>query len=313
MKSAESAVSRRFFLRSLALCFSSPIATQFSSWATPPVAQIERPAAQLTSHLLDLVNGARASAAVSRLMIDDLAASVAQQHAVEMVTGQFLSHWSRDGRKPYHRYSFAGGFDAVQENISEVQNLESLDPEFVRSALTESHLHMMSETAPDDGHRRTILAPQHTHVGFGVASSRRELRLVELFVAKYISLAPYPARAQQNEIARFKGKISSTRYALQYVEVFFEPLPAARDLSWLRVRRSYSLPDDFVTLRPQLAPGIRYADGTRGVVDTDVDGRFQFVVRLNRKSAGIYTVVIWIGTNGHGEKFPATNACIHVE
>src|SRR5262245_1088156 len=107
-------VSRRLFLKAAALCVSSRVTTGFAT------KQLSSASEELTRHLLDLVNGARASAGFSRLVIDDLAASVAQKHATEMLAGRFLSHWGRDGRKPYHRYSFAGGFDAVEENISEV-------------------------------------------------------------------------------------------------------------------------------------------------------------------------------------------------
>src|SRR5258708_11720031 len=68
--------------------------------------------------LLDLVNTERSQAGLSALELDDLACKVANDHARDMANGRFLSHWGSDGRKPYHRYSFAGGIHAIQEKVS---------------------------------------------------------------------------------------------------------------------------------------------------------------------------------------------------
>src|SRR5437667_142849 len=75
-----------------------------------------------------VVNGERAAAGLNALVLDDLACNVANAHALDLATGKFLSHWGSDGRKPYHRYSFAGGIDAVQENVSRADNIASVTP-----------------------------------------------------------------------------------------------------------------------------------------------------------------------------------------
>src|SRR5436305_174846 len=59
--------------------------------------------------LLNQLNAERSSAGLNELKLDDLACTVANQHARDMATSGFLSHWGSDGRKPYHRYSLAGG------------------------------------------------------------------------------------------------------------------------------------------------------------------------------------------------------------
>ncbi|HEV2904387.1 MAG TPA: CAP domain-containing protein, partial [Pyrinomonadaceae bacterium] len=82
--------------------------------AASPIASPEFPA--MTSQLLNLVNAERAAVGATSLKLDSLACSVAEKHAVEMARNDFLSHWGLDGRKPYHRYSFAGGVEAIQEN-----------------------------------------------------------------------------------------------------------------------------------------------------------------------------------------------------
>ena len=80
--------------------------------------------------LLRLVNGERSQEGLNQLELDELACKTASEHAQDMIRGQFLSHWGSDGRKPYHRYSFAGGIDAVQENVASAENIQSLTPKF---------------------------------------------------------------------------------------------------------------------------------------------------------------------------------------
>jgi uncharacterized protein YkwD len=81
--------------------------------------------------LLKMVNAERANVRLNRLKLDERACKVASEHAADMAKGKFLSHWGTDGRKPYHRYSFAGGIDAVQENVSAGDNIESVTPKSV--------------------------------------------------------------------------------------------------------------------------------------------------------------------------------------
>src|SRR5438132_4982298 len=121
--------------------------------------------------LTQLVNAERAAAGLNALVLDDLACNVANAHALDLATGKFLSHWGSDGRKPYHRYSFAGGIDAVQENVSRADNIASVTPGGVSADLKDMHLITYDEAPPDDGHRRAMLSFQHTHVGFGVVLS----------------------------------------------------------------------------------------------------------------------------------------------
>jgi len=46
--------------------------------------------------LLKLANEERLSAGLSQLELDDLAGKVANEHALDMAVGGFLSHWGRD-------------------------------------------------------------------------------------------------------------------------------------------------------------------------------------------------------------------------
>ena len=269
--------------------------------------------AELRAHLLEMVNEERAVAKVPLLAMDELATRVATAHAVEMATHEFASHWGRDGLKPYHRYSFAGGTDATQENVSAADNTWSNKMGDLKQDTSYLHLRLYQEKPPHDGHRETILAPQHTHVGFGIAVEKLRLRMVELFVARYVEVKDVPRVAKPKSRVLFAGKMLKRNHSLNHVEVFYEPLPKAPELSWLQESRSYSLPDDLRAFRPKVAPPFTYSDRTRGEVSIDLDGSFSVPVTLFRDKPGIYTLVAWLKSNRSSKAFPATEVCIRAE
>ena len=267
----------------------------------------------LRKNLLEMINEERAVEKVPPVELDDLATEVATKHAVDMATNEFASHWSSDGLKPYHRYSLAGGTDATEENVSSADNTWSTKPKDLKQDTAYLHVRLYQETPPYDGHRRTILARQHTHVGLGIAVQDLRLRLVELFVAKYVQVRPVKNAAKPGAEIPFGGKILRPDYSLNHVEVFYEPLPTRPELSWLRQSRSYGLPKESRVLRPKVAPPLVYADGTPGSVDTAIDGSFRAPVRLYKEKPGIYTVVAYLRSSKSDDAFPATAVCIRGE
>lgn len=265
------------------------------------------------NQLLALVNTERSRAGLSLLEFDELACKVAGTHALDMVTGQFLSHWGSDGRKPYQRYSFAGGIDAIQENVGRADEISSVTPNAVAGELAEMHTAMYLETPPNDGHRRAILFPQHTHVGFGVALKDHNLRLVENYVARYLKVAPVERRAKPQTTTVLTGKLLNSRHFLQGVDICYEPLPVNPDTVWLHTPRPYSLPDVCVRLRPKAPPGTTYTDGKPGDFDWDHSGNFRVQANLFETAPGIYTVVFWVRRVPAEKAFPAALICIRGE
>ncbi|HEX2271815.1 MAG TPA: CAP domain-containing protein [Pyrinomonadaceae bacterium] len=266
--------------------------------------------AELRANLLEMVNEERAVEKVPLVKMDELATRVATNHAVEMATHEFASHWGRDGLKPYHRYSFAGGTEATQENVSAADNTWSNKLSDLKQDTSYLHLRMYQEKPPYDGHRRTILAPQHTHVGFGIAVDKLRLRLVELFIARYVEVKPIARAAKPKSEVLFAGKILKRDHTLNGVEIFYEPLPKPPELAWLQQPRSYGLPEQSKALRPKVMPPYTYADGKRGDVDIDAEGNFS--VPITFEKPGIYTLMTWLKP-GTGKAFPATEVCIQVE
>ncbi len=262
--------------------------------------------------LLRMVNEERSQAGLNKLELDDLACNVAREHALDMAKGEFLSHWGSDGRKPYHRYSFAGGTDAVQENASSADNIQSLAPTGVLKDLHDMHLSMLNEKPPNDGHRRTILFPVHTHVGFGIALQGFHLRLAELYVAKYVRVDPIPQRVKPKQSVLFSGRVLNPENELAGVDVYYEPLPTPPQIEWLRVARSYGMPDERESFQPRLPSGLLYTDGTKGEIEMLAGRNFRVRIPLSR-IPGINTIMVWLSKGENGVPFPASQICVLVE
>src|ERR1043166_9676468 len=99
----------------------------------------------LRNELLAMVNRERDSQGLETVKLDDFASQIAAAHAQDMASGSFLSHWGRDGRKPYQRYSFAGGTAATQENDGAVDHTSYfLTSEEFMSDILDSHRKLKS-------------------------------------------------------------------------------------------------------------------------------------------------------------------------
>lgn len=263
--------------------------------------------------LLELVNSERSASGLTPLRLDDLASQVANLHAADMAKAEFLSHWGSDGHKPYQRYSFAGGIDAMQENVSAADNIASVTPMRVFADLRDMHAEMHAETPPNDGHRQAILAPQHTHVGFGVALKGVSLRLTEIYLSRYLEIKSVPHQAKPKTTVVLNGRFLNAEHFLHQVDVFYEPLPVAPEIAWLRLPRGYSLPDEYVTLKPKAPEGTTYADGSRGVYEWNRNGTFNVPAKLFKDLPGIYSIVFWIRRVPAEKAFPAAAVCIRCE
>lgn len=260
--------------------------------------------------LLKQVNAERLAAGLGELQLDELASRVATEHAHEMAERNFLSHWGLDGSKPYERYSFAGGTAAVQENCSAAEDIESISPLRIFDDLSDMHQSMLDESAPHDGHRRTILDPFHTHVGFGAALKGHSLRLDEIYLARYARLDPVLTEAKPGSTIVISGRLLNVRHFLTEIAVFYEPPPQPPDISWLRTPRSVFFPDDVRRLRPRAPQEFLYSDGSRGDFEWDHKGWFRARVKLYKPDPGIYTIVCMVRRAPTEKGFPGAELCV---
>jgi hypothetical protein len=261
--------------------------------------------------LLKMVNTERGGAGLSQLKLDELASQVAGRHARDMVTGRFINHFGTNGLKPYHRYGLAGGTDALQENCSAAEGIGSVSPLRVLNDLHDMHQSMIDEVPPQDGHRKTILFPFHTHVGFGIALENRSLRLDELYLGRYLQFDPFVAKAKPKSTVILTGKHLTSDHFLFTVDVCFEPLPGSLSVEWLRRNpQPISLPAAFVRLRPKVPAGTTYTDGGTGDFDWKPGGTFRVRVNLSKAEPGIYTLIFWIRKSPKDKGFVGAQACI---
>jgi len=268
---------------------------------------------QIRQTLLAQINADRAQYGLSPVELEPLASTVADYHALEMLAGDYLSHWNEWGLKPYQRYSLAGGYYYTEENVFYFEQ----HPAFDNSAATLTRLCLlgqasfMDEEPPRDGHRRSILNPWHTHVGIGFAASANAFRLVEFFTRHWVELSSPAERvftlAQQVQVS---GR-APTGFAVQSVAVFFENLPQPMDLQGKKVAASYSFPPQRRDLFLVLPPPLSYTDGTRGSISIDGEGNFSFLVPFYQ-GVGVYTVVVWLLPAGSQEPIATTALSLFV-
>jgi hypothetical protein len=182
----------------------------------------------------------------------------------------------------------------------------------VFKTLHQMHESMHDEQPPNDGHRRAILYPRHTHVGFGIAVRGHNVRLDELYLARYVKVEPIPRSAKIGTSMIVSGKLLGPNYLVEGLEVFYEPLPSPPTEEWLRAPRSYGMPSQSEYLLPRLSGGMLYMNGGRGDIETGSGNTFRVRVRLAKKP-GINTMMLWIKTGLNGSLFPATQICVRVE
>ncbi len=251
---------------------------------------------KLKLEVLDLINENRARHGMSALKLDILASRVASKTASEASKGDYYGHWNLRGEKPYHRYAFAGGMDHVMENASMIQGGGPMTKDYrqVLSFIKRTHMMMYNETPPNDGHRRNILLPSHTHVGLGFSMIENRFRYYELFIDRYLDFDAVPAAVKAGEKATVSGTVTVPGYGVFFATVYYEPFPEPMTPSQIRGMGGYP---DFTNARAANLPywQIDYDDASR---------KFSFNFPTARP--GLYYVHIYI-KKGHTGKEPPSS------
>lgn len=269
---------------------------------------------ELKEEMLKLINESRQSEGVKSVELDELASQVGDKHCQEMISEFYFSHWNSQGLKPYMRYSYAGGKDALMENLSLTEGGTYFNSkEKLINVLTAMHLRMFNEKPPYDGHRQAIIHPQHTHVGVGIAFSESQVRLAQEFIARYVETKPLATKAKPGDTVNIVGRIlKSKMYELAGISVFYEPAPANLTRDELNSRGSYSFPEEEKVLRPKLLNQYTYKDGSKGEVNYQKSsGEFSSQFSFEKNKTGVYTIVVWLKEELN--KFPVTNICVEVK
>ncbi len=281
----------------------------------PAVEQGNAPAAvplEFKLRLLEAINHDRALAQRNAVEFSAELSLVADAHCREMLEQNYASHWNRAGWKPYLRYTQAGITDFTAENLWALQQPNfHTEPDYVLQKMIEAHRSFMAELPPNDGHRRSILDPNHTHAGIGAAYSPRGMRMIEVFGARYAELEPLPSPARLRDVLTLRGRVLA---GVQFfgIVVFYEPLPRPMSFLELAATSSYSLPEEARTTHlPRSEATLANGDG--GSIVRVPGGRFTVPVPFWKGRPGVYTVGVWVSRDGQRAFLGALTSTIVTE
>ena len=271
-----------------AVTATSPPTTASATTAadTPTAAIVPTPQAPdipaLQQFMLTLINEDRRANGLSELAWDDTAAIAGLRHAQEMARFGYLSHWDLEGHGPDYRYSFAGGMDSVRENVYSYGHSPGGGPissEGWQTLIRQAQQELMESPM----HRDNILAPEHTHVGIGIAyePASGRLAIAQEFVNRYLTLQPLPHRISLDDESTLAGRLGADATS-PLLNLAYEPLPEPMTVAELNATGTYTSPAEIY-------------DSASLTVDDE--GRFkQSVVLSYDGRAGLYHIRIWVDT-----------------
>jgi hypothetical protein len=251
---------------------------------------------------------------------------LAQQHSDEMAQQHYLNHHDLLGRKVEMRYNALGETDNCAENIAMyvINARVYLTPQLVR------RLHDYWMDSPD--HYRTIMQPEHTHMGCAFAlvrftdESGAEVSCVataEEFVDDYGEAARLPESVRPGDILHLSGGLDPARARFAYIGLGSEDLPFERTPEYQMEHISgYSPPDpSMAILAEEGGPGakgllrgkVRY---TRQDAHYDsASGEYSADVPISPHwPHGAYYISVWATEpNGSGKPFCAMTQVVLVK
>src|SRR5688572_11198172 len=210
-----------------------------------PVAHsdIDETRTTLREHVLKLINRDRQIYNLPPVQLDLEASAVGDDYCRRQIRNGTNGHFTTDGLAPYMRYSFAGGNDGLSENAAAWSATYAFSERALYEMARRSQDAMMAESAPHDGHKRTILDPHATHVGIGLAWERGEFRLVHEFIRRYVDWnRPLPRTAAVNERVTGSGRVLA-RARVEAVTVHHENVPETMPAHIASAINTYALPD----------------------------------------------------------------------
>lgn len=175
---------------------------------------------ELVEYALSLINSDRTKHGLSNVSLSSIDSG--QQHADNMLTYQFFSHWDVNGYKPYMRYTLAGGQGSVAENVAWQYSTGTFD---VKEAIMNLEWQMMyNDSKWDWGHRDNILNPFHNKVSIGIAYDKHNLYLVQDFENDYIEWSTMNV-AESGEVT-MSGTFQKRELSAEWINIFYDLMPS---------------------------------------------------------------------------------------
>lgn len=257
------------------------------------------------NQVLALVNEARSQHGLAPLAPDPLLQRVGDAFCHKLLAEERRGHFVSDGVAPYLRYVLAGGTGFHRENVGSYQTTGTLSPEAIPALAVELTRAMLEEKPPADGHRRTLLVPEATHLGVGLAFSQNRLVLTHEVATKLAELSVPAVICPPKGRLVLSGRLSAP-WQPAAVEVLWEPLPGAAPVP---EGNSYSYPPRRGWFQPQeFLPGTRVT--LPGALSVQAGGRFEFRSATG-PHPGVELLVLWAQRPGTSELYPvALSGCL---
>lgn len=190
---------------------------------------------------LAVINKSRKRYNAPPVKLDILASRVANKMCREAAENNYVGHWNLAGEKPYHRYAFAGGYDHVAENAYGEWSSDNyeISSSVISSMMKEGHDTFISERAPNDGHKQTIIDKSHNYVGIGYYISGKQFRYYEEFIDRYFDFENIPREVKTGEKTSITLKTDGKNF-LYFLNVYYEKFPKPMSAKEISGKGSYS-------------------------------------------------------------------------
>ncbi len=189
---------------------------------------------------IEYINKSRKRNNASPVKLDILASRVANKMAKEAAENEYIGHWNLAGEEPYLRYALAGGYDHVSENAYGEWSTGNynITSQTIGFKMKEGHDKFMSETAPNDGHKQTIIGKAHNFAGIGFFLSGKQFRYYEEFIDRYLQFEDIPPEVTKGEPGSIKVKTNGESY-LYYMIIYREKFPKPLTPAQINRKGSY--------------------------------------------------------------------------
>ena len=260
--------------------------------------------------VFERINADRAAAGLSPVAWDAGAARVAGAFCAAQVAEKTNGHFLRDGVPPYARTGLAGVFGYQAENVASWSTTSKTFSDTPLSLALAAHRSMLAETPPDDGHRRTILDPEATHVGVGWAMTGGRFQIAQEFLARGLERAA--VRNEERGTAVRLRASALAPYRVAFVTIAREPLPRPLTAEEASGRTSYRYPRASRAFVPEGHRDIQIVGLlTEDRIHLGHDRDFEF--GLAPDGPGLYTLVFWLARKGEDQGRPLGSVVIRAE
>lgn len=152
---------------------------------------------------------------------------------------------------------------------------------------------MMEEKPPRDGHRRTILDPDATHVGVGWVLEKENFRMTQEFLTRDLAHLELQQGRNRQLVIFARGAVVAPR-KIQFVTFCWEPEPRPLSREEASGRRTYSYPRPERAYVPDGHTWSRIVGATtQPLLRLRRNGEFS--LRFAPEKAGLWTLIFHTG------------------